>query len=165
MSESREAHTSLLLPDGTVLIASGQGPFPVVRSSTEIYDPTAGTFSTVGAVGTARFFHTSTLLGDGRVVITGGSDDFNTGAPIASVEIFDPALGVWASLPAMLAARSNQTASLLSDGSILIFGGDAGGSVERYDVSLAPAPSVEVAAPITGRATPTPPRSSPMALF
>lgn len=126
----------------------------MLRSSTEIYDSAGGTFSGVGANGTARFFHSSTLLADGRVLIMGGSDDFMTGDPIASVEIFDPALGFWASLPDLVSARSNHTASLLPDGSILIFGGDAssGGSVERYDpaVILGVAQSVEVASPIQG---------------
>lgn len=152
MIESREAHTSVLLDDGTVLIAAGQGPFPAVRSSTEIYDPATGTFSARGAMGTGRFFHTSTKLANGSVLVAGGSDNFNTGAPITSVEVYDPALGVWASPPPLAAARLNHTATLLADGSILFFGGDAaaGGSVERYELALVSAQAVDVADPVVG---------------
>ena len=91
---------------------------------------------------------------DGAVLITGGSGDFNTGAPIASVESYDPATGDWTEIAPLLAACVNHTASLLADATLLLFGGDpaTGGSVERYDITqaVATAQSVDVADPVDG---------------
>ncbi|PZC42464.1 MAG: Kelch motif-containing protein [Chloroflexi bacterium] len=91
---------------------------------------------------------------DGAVLIAGGSGDFNTGAAIVSIEVYDPATGDWTEISPLLVDRVNHTASLLTDGTVLFFGGDlaTGGTVERYDVSaaVAVAQSVDVADPIEG---------------
>jgi hypothetical protein len=58
-----------LLPNGKVLIKSSQ---PAL-TSTEIYDPATGGFSTAGRLTSARDGHTATLLNNGEVLIRGGS--------------------------------------------------------------------------------------------
>lgn len=58
--------TSVLLPDGTVLVLGGAGV-------SELYDPIQRTFSVVTqGVGTVRLFATSNLLPDGTVLLAGG---------------------------------------------------------------------------------------------
>jgi hypothetical protein len=76
MAESRQQQTATLLPDGRVLIAGGytqDGLSWNVLSSTEIYDPGSGQFSSSGSMGSARQEAVSALLDDGRVLIAGGT--------------------------------------------------------------------------------------------
>jgi hypothetical protein len=60
--------TSVLLPNGNVLIAGG-------AQVAEIYQPASGTFTRVpGSMGTGRFFSCAILLQNGEVLVTGGYD-------------------------------------------------------------------------------------------
>ena len=123
---SRAGHTATLFitgPDaGKVLLAGGLIAGPGAEtSSTEIYDPTAQTFTTTGALQTARFDHTATLLTTGKVLIVGGAAA--AGTALASAELFDPATGTFAATGNLQTARQGHTATLLSDGKVLIAGG------------------------------------------
>ena len=64
------------------------------------------------------------------MLITGGRDQ--NGARNDS-EIFDPASGATIPTAAMMTARAGHTATRLSDGRVLIAGGDDAGSAEIYD--------------------------------
>jgi hypothetical protein len=113
--------TATLLKDGRVLMTE--------HGYLEIYDPATGVVtdsgtvsdpdSTPGALGRLS----ATLLADGRVLIAGGYDS-STGPflPVHLAFLYDPASGVQQIDP-MLSARYHQTATLLSDGSVLIAGG------------------------------------------
>jgi hypothetical protein len=72
MTQSRYAHTTTLLSNGSVLIAGGYSGGDVALSTGEIYDPMAGIFTPTGNMTTARVFHTATLLNNGQVLIAGG---------------------------------------------------------------------------------------------
>jgi N-acetylneuraminic acid mutarotase len=69
----------------------------------------------------ARYGHTTTLLNDGRVLVVGGTD--GAGTPLASAELYDPALNRWTSVPSMTVARSGHGAALLGNGLVLVTGG------------------------------------------
>jgi hypothetical protein len=62
-----------------------------------------------------------------------------TGGGPASNEVFDPLSGTWSATASMIEGRASHTATLLSDGTVLVVGGygiDAGGvlsSAEIYD--------------------------------
>jgi MBG domain/Bacterial Ig-like domain (group 2)/Abnormal spindle-like microcephaly-assoc'd, ASPM-SPD-2-Hydin/Kelch motif/Galactose oxidase, central domain len=143
MTLSRAYHTATLLNNGRVLIAGGISGtnYPNPTSSAEYYS--GGFFySTNGIMTSARAQHTATLLNNGMVLIVGGAVDssggfasYPIGAPTNSAELYDPNSQTFSptadinNVPTTLAtARSEHTATLLNDGSVLIAGGDTNGS-------------------------------------
>jgi hypothetical protein len=92
MTTGRSYHTATLLPDGTVLIAGGEGKpssNPTATTSAEIYDPAIGAFSRTGDMTDGHIEHKATLLLDGRVLLTGGyTEDLNP----ASAELYVPSV-------------------------------------------------------------------------
>lgn len=127
MTTPRTDHTATLLGDGQVLIAGGDGDQSVgivALASAELYDPRIGTFSPTGSMATARMFHSATRLADGRVIIAGGADEVGGSLnPLVSAEVFDPRSGAFNATGRMTTARVGPTATLLSDGRVLITGG------------------------------------------
>jgi hypothetical protein len=148
MAAARACPTGTLLKDGKVLIVGGfDSSGPLI--STELFDPTSGTFSSGGPMKTARVFHTATLLADGRVLVAGGVDSAATDFidPIFSAELFDPATGGFSATGGMTATRFSHTATLLSNGKVLISGGSTKGNFAG-EASLA---SAEIFDAATGK--------------
>src|SRR5207249_4123597 len=81
MAWRRVWHTLILLPNGTVLTTGGETDrctgnwcsFAGTVASSELYDPSAGTFIATGSMAAPRETNTATLLNDGRVLIAGGA--------------------------------------------------------------------------------------------
>ena len=112
--------TATLLPNGKVLVAGGSmgdGCFPTA----ELYDSTAGTWSTTGSLKTARESHTATLLPNGKVLVAGGFD--YDSASLNSAELYDPATGLWSNTGSLKTPRVFHTATLLPNGKVLVAGG------------------------------------------
>ena len=79
-------------------------------------------------MGTARTAHTATLLKDGTVLVIGGLDYaarvgvvYETA--LTSSELFDPKKGTFAPAASMATPRGEHSATLRSDGTILVAGG------------------------------------------
>ncbi|WP_309888853.1 Ig-like domain-containing protein [Archangium sp.] len=72
--QRRQHATSTLLPDGRVLAVGGMSGTSGSEDSatTELYDPTTGTWSLGPAMGNWRGLHSASVLQDGRVLIAGG---------------------------------------------------------------------------------------------
>jgi N-acetylneuraminic acid mutarotase len=138
MHSARAGHTATLLANGRVLVAGSTAGKGDVVASAELYDPDTGTWSTTSGMAVARVNATATLLPDGRVLIVGGSFGGNSFFnAIASAELYDPASGVWSTAASMRAARQYHTATLLTDGTVLVAGGFGSAemlaSAEFYD--------------------------------
>lgn len=126
MNAIRYDHTATLLPNGKVLIAGGRYSNISHWDTAELYDPGTGMFSyTTGPMSSPRSCHTATLLPSGKVLITGGyyySDGVGN-VPLSTAELYDPETGLFSSTGAMNYARAYHTATLLSDGKVLVAGG------------------------------------------
>jgi N-acetylneuraminic acid mutarotase len=146
MASPRAENTATLLSNGEVLVAGGTGNISVLGSapynSAELYDPSAGTWTSAGHMSQFRFSHTATLLANGSVLVAGGEPGGSgpTAAPVNSTEIFDPVGGTWTPIGSMTVARSRHSATLLPNGKLLVAGGynqNGGGlvlaSAEIYD--------------------------------
>jgi MYXO-CTERM domain-containing protein len=143
MNSARGCHTATLLPDGRVLVAGGSGAGGFLASA-EIFDPATGVWTSAGTMTSPRAFHTATLLPDGRVLVVGGIR-IPAGAPVDSAELYDPASDTWTptSTP-MSDRRSDHTATLLSDGTVLIAGGH---TPNNYSAAFDALQSAEVYVP------------------
>ncbi len=98
----RESHTATLLPDSKVLIAGGEGCNLASNcgahgslASTELYDPSTGSFAGAAFMNQDRVFHQATPLTNGDVLITGGSSWIYPsvsfpGSSLASAELYHP---------------------------------------------------------------------------
>ena len=111
------------LKDGSVLVAGG-ALNGAPSDAAERYSPDYGGWLQAGTMNSPRTQGTATLLDDGRVLVAGGG---NAAAPTfaatASAEIYDPATNAWTSAAPMSLPRALHTATLLSDGEVLVAGG------------------------------------------
>jgi uncharacterized protein (TIGR03437 family) len=117
--------TATLLNNGRVLIVGGRNQ----PTSAELYDPSTGKFLATGTPLQGHGFgQTATLLGDGRVLIIGGLSKAGNGGDTTDVnsgaDIYDPVKGAFSSVGNMSTNRLQHTATLLSDGRVLVAGGN-----------------------------------------
>jgi N-acetylneuraminic acid mutarotase len=152
MANARNGATATLLSDGKVLVAGGTGS--TYLSSAELYDPTTGTWSATGSMATGRANATATVLPSGNVLVAGGYNGFASNAWLASSELYDPTSGSWSATGSLGTGRDNATAMLLSNGKVLVVGGQGSGytslaSAELY-TTLANPSLGSVGAPASG---------------
>ena len=125
MTVARSVATATTLNDGKVLIVGGEYITPTgftqLLASTDIYDPTTGTFSAGPVMSVARILHTATLLDNGKVLIAGGEDE--RGFAVSRAELFEPATGIFGLTGALAYPCYRQTATRLADGNALLAGG------------------------------------------
>jgi len=126
MSTNRCYHTATLLTNGLVLVTGGISGNNITGSgaclsSSELYNPVTGTWTTTGSMSTNRYNHTATLLTNGLVLVTGGTDLY--GDAYSSSELYNPASGTWTTTGSMSTNCWSHTATLLANGQVLVAGG------------------------------------------
>jgi hypothetical protein len=167
MASARTGQTATLLPDGRVLIAGGEdeatGSSELAPLATaELFDPTTGKFSPTGSMEVARSDSVAALLPDGRVLIAGGYDNVagsegTAAQALSSAELYDPATGRFSPTGNLSVERAGATATLLTDGRVLVAGGQGEqgptSSAELYDPAtgaFGPTGSMDPASPRDG---------------
>ena len=157
MTVPRTLHTATMLKDGRVFIAGGalNSGFPRdALGTSEIYDPSAGTFSSGPNLATPRVGHTATILQSGKVLITGGE---NSQGALSSAEIYDPVTNSFTATGSMTTPRTVHSATPLTNGQVLITGGSSVGTVAPGGLLTNAAThltSAEIYDPATGKFSP-----------
>lgn len=135
MNVKRGWHTSpggaVLLNNGKVLVVGGyfdDGTQLISLKSAELFDPSTGAFSYTGSMNNLSGGHVAViLLQSGKVLVTGFS----------YAEIYDPSTGIFSLTGNPIYSRMMHTATLLSNGKVLITGGHSGtvalSTAEVYD--------------------------------
>ncbi|HEY6807726.1 MAG TPA: kelch repeat-containing protein [Gemmatimonadales bacterium] len=141
MEVARGLHAAALLPDGRVLISGGDGNDPAAPPlGAEIFDPATGRFSSAGNLLTPRDSHTAVTLTDGRVLVAGGEVPplvaGSAGVGVPGTEIFDPAAGRWTEGPTIDRDFLAATVTMLSNGKVLVFGGEDRAGFPRANAAL-----------------------------
>ena len=119
-------HTGAINYDALVKLQSGK-ILAITDTTSEVFDPstnmwtaTANSFSVKRGGGA-----TLTLMPDGKVFLIGAYDRGNN--ENRSVEIYNPATNTWASGPSLNVGRESSATILLSNGKLLVAGGDTAG--------------------------------------
>src|SRR3984885_6645742 len=145
MNVARRLTTGTLLDNGMVLFAGGTNTNATLGSA-ELYNPATGTFTLTGSLNVQRCYHSATLLNNGMVLIAGGEAlGGSSFAPLASAELYDPANGTFTATDNLNAARFDPTATLLTNGTVLLTGGFI-----LSDTTDVPLSSAEVFDPVAG---------------
>ena len=121
LNTPRGFHTAILLGNGNVLVAGGftLPVDPLNRtSSAELYQASSNQWAITGDLNIPHNAGGSggLLLGDGRAFIVGGRSNI--------AEIYNPSTGTWVIAGQMSVVRSRHVVTLLSDGRVLITGGE-----------------------------------------
>ena len=134
LTTARSDHTATLLASGKVLVAGGLllNRDYFVTNSAELYDPSTGNWSTTGSLSTTRHGQTATRLPDGEVLVAGGSSTNNaSNTTLNTAELYNSSTGTWRLTRSLNKARQWHTATLLTNSSVLVAGGN-GNSAELY---------------------------------
>ena len=154
MNSPRGAFSSVLLPNGRVLLIGGENAIVsagiTATASGELYNPGSHTFTATGSMSTPREFFTANVLANGQLLVVGGLTSItSTQAVLSSAEVYDPLTGAFSPTGALGSARAEQSAVVLNDGSVLVSQGAVGSPAEIY---FSTAPQVPIAITTTSLA-------------
>jgi hypothetical protein len=146
METARASHTATLIVGGKVFVTGGIDGFGFALPSAEMFDSASGAFTPIASsMETARESHTATVRQDGTVLVVGGAtlvpafcgNNCSTLAPVSlsQCELFDPTTETFTGTRDLATARRLHTATLLSDGSVLVTGGVDSKVIGRQQVS------------------------------
>ena len=127
MGDARFNHAAVKLPDRTVMVIGGAGGQngDTSLSTAEVFNPGDGGWTNVGALTGSRSGHVAAVFPDGRVVVAGGeSITRGNRRSLNTAEIFALDRREWRSAGQMNCPRSEASAALLGDGSVLVVAGD-----------------------------------------
>jgi hypothetical protein len=122
---ARCGHTATFLPNGDVLLVGGiVNTQDLLTDTAELLKAGSGLLQPTGNMRVGRYSHAATVLQDGRVLVSGG---YVGSAPnirsTQTAELYDPSSGAFTPVGDMRVARAGHSATLLSNGKVLIVGG------------------------------------------
>lgn len=136
-------HAVALLQNGKVLVMGGYNVNYLANSWLYNYETRQWTSNC--CLSNRRQYHTATLLNTGKVLVVGGYQGFSSGNvwQVLPNELYDPVLARWTELVAdngaIAAARKQHTATLLSNGKVLVTGGHYGSNALTNSMLYDPA--------------------------
>jgi N-acetylneuraminic acid mutarotase len=148
---ARDSHTATLLPNGTVVVAGGEGEGGAT-ASTEVYNPTTKAWTISGPLHVPRAAHDAVLLKSGEVLVAGGCTGTCLRTETDTAELYHEATGKWSPTGSMRLARFGFGMVLLLNGKVLAVGGCTSQNVNGC-ITLTGA--AEIYDPVTGKWTPT----------
>lgn len=139
-------HTLTTLPDARVLVAGGLCDIPRIANEPGVFEPHTGmalwdastrAWLSAPRLIQSRVHHTASLMPDGSVIFLGGFDDPLSApslVPLASTEALSQ--GTVLPLSPMLVARGKHSATVMTDGALLVIGGVGPEKVAQASVEL-----------------------------
>ncbi|WP_169814571.1 Kelch repeat-containing protein [Nocardia pseudovaccinii] len=136
MAVPRAWHRLVPLPDGGALAICGTnrgsspGPGPITDdhslASVERWNPITGRWTTAARLPHGRTRHHAAALDSGAVFVFGGADEHSINCGFISTYRYRPDIDVWTPTAAMAAGRYDFASAVLTDGRILVAGGNYG---------------------------------------
>jgi N-acetylneuraminic acid mutarotase len=134
MNHARQSHMSSILTNGQILVSGGWNGSCL--NSAELYNPSTGVWTVTGSMNYTRYLHTAPVLTNGQVLVSGGYSSSSSSAYLDTAELYNPSTGVWTLTVSMNYARYYQTASVLTNGQVLVTGGYNANSGSLYYAEL-----------------------------
>ena len=139
MISSRSFHTSVVLPDGNVMVVGGftEGSY---LETAEVYYSTMHVWVPLASMDTKRAQYTISMLRNGRVLVSGGVNATgvlgdSAASGIRGNEIYNYNTNTWSAAAPMTDPRHSHTATVLQDGQALMAGGNDGfGEISRAEL-------------------------------
>ena len=121
----RAFHTATLLPNGKVIVIGGSGQSGCCVAAVETYDPTANAWSVATILGALELEdHIAALLPDGTVLVVGGYGYPGPPNVTFATGIYNPVAKTWSATGSIFSIGASAAATLLSNGAVLVVGGD-----------------------------------------
>jgi hypothetical protein len=105
MTTMRTLQSAVLLANGKVLIAGGQGSDSDFLQSAELFDPAHATFAATGSMQNIHIGATATVLDNGSALIAGGRSNW--------ADLYDPAAGTFSTTGRMVTDVAESTSTLI----------------------------------------------------
>ena len=116
-----------------------QASFDGVQGNTILIVADSSSFTPDANMSISRNFQSATLLNNGQVLMAGGGNNIPINGPLSSAELYDPIAKTFTATGNMTIPRLYATATLLSDGMVLIAGGIGGMNVSSTFATAEPA--------------------------
>ncbi len=118
----------------TTYVITGSNSAGAVHATMKLAVDVAGSWNPTDSMSRPRSAHTATLLANGKVLVAGGASVSGlvlqpmsaNASSSSSAELYDSATGQWTLTGSMHETRSFATATLLSNGKVLVAGGASG---------------------------------------
>ncbi len=115
-------HAALLYNGKVLVIAGSKSTAGTASLQAALWDPQAGTITTQ-TTAWYMFCNGMTALADGRILVSGGTIQDNPFLGSPKVAIYDPATNTFTETQSMAHGRWYPSATLLSDGRVMVFSG------------------------------------------
>jgi len=119
-----ESNTQVLLANGDVLVAGGWDGTNY-SAAAQLYNPSTGTWKATGSMHAARAYFAAVVLQggphNGWVLVEGGLAGGST--IVTTAELYNPSTGTWSSAGMLPHPRYGHTATLLTNGDVMVTGG------------------------------------------